>query len=62
MLEQMDTIFGGVNHVEKGGAALGVEEVHHARPGHIGALEVEDVTMEDIVPAQPVVPKSDSKA
>lgn len=32
-LEEMDTLFGGANHVEKGGDMLHVEDVHHA---HIG--------------------------
>ena len=30
MLEEMDTRFGGSNHVEKGGDLLGVEDAHHA--------------------------------
>jgi hypothetical protein len=30
MLEEMDTKFGGANHVEKGGNLLGVEDAHHA--------------------------------
>ncbi|KAK5121019.1 hypothetical protein LTR85_005803 [Meristemomyces frigidus] len=29
-LEEMDTKFGGVNHVEKGGDLMGVEDSHHA--------------------------------
>lgn len=30
LLEEMDTKFGGQNHVEKGGDMLGVEDAHHA--------------------------------
>lgn len=30
LLEEMDTKFGGSNHVEKGGDLLGVEDAHHA--------------------------------
>lgn len=30
LLEEMDTKFGGVNHVEKGGDLMGVEDSHHA--------------------------------
>lgn len=30
MLEEMDAKFGGVNHVDKGGDLLGVEDAHHA--------------------------------
>ena len=29
-LEEMDVLFGGSNHVEKGGDLLGVEDAHHA--------------------------------
>jgi len=29
----MDTLFGGVNHVEKGGDLLQVEDAHHANIG-----------------------------
>jgi hypothetical protein len=29
-LEEMDTLFGGQNHVEKGGQMLGVQDAHHA--------------------------------
>ena len=29
-LEEIDTLFGGSNHVEKGGDLLGVEDAHHA--------------------------------
>ncbi|PNS19007.1 High-affinity glucose transporter [Sphaceloma murrayae] len=30
LLEEIDTLFGGSNHVEKGGDLLGVEDAHHA--------------------------------
>jgi hypothetical protein len=30
MLEEMDTKFGGQNHVVKGGDILGVDDAHHA--------------------------------
>ena len=30
LLEEMDTKFGGSNHVEKGGDILGVKDTHHA--------------------------------
>ena len=33
MLEEMDTLFGGNNHVEKGGDILAVEDVRHASVG-----------------------------
>lgn len=33
-LEEIDTLFGGSNHVEKGGDLMGVEDAHHADVGH----------------------------
>jgi len=35
MLEEMDATFGGVNHVEKGGDIMGVDDAHHADSGSI---------------------------
>jgi hypothetical protein len=32
-LEEIDTLFGGSNHVEKGGDLLHVEDTHHAHVG-----------------------------
>jgi hypothetical protein len=32
-LEEIDTLFGGSNHVEKGGDLLHVEDAHHAHMG-----------------------------
>jgi len=32
-LEEIDTLFGGSNHVEKGGDILHVEDAHHAHVG-----------------------------
>ena len=34
MLEDMDTKFGGVNHVDKGADLMGVEDSHHADLEH----------------------------
>lgn len=34
MLEAMDTLFGGNNHVEKGGDIIAVEDAHHATVGY----------------------------
>lgn len=66
-LEEMDTLFGGVNHVEKGGASMGIEDSHHAHVGGEKAAlggehrensgEVEEI----ITPAQPVKAPSVSK-
>lgn len=30
-LEEIDTLFGGTNHVEKGGEMMGIEDSHHAK-------------------------------
>jgi hypothetical protein len=30
MLEEMDAKFGGVNHVDKGGDLMGIDDQHHA--------------------------------
>ncbi|TGO25273.1 hypothetical protein BPAE_0083g00050 [Botrytis paeoniae] len=56
MLEEMDVLFGGVNHIEKGGAQLGVEDTHHAHVQHvetegadIAGLENENVVMHEKV-------------
>ena len=34
LLEDMDTKFGGVNHVDKGADLMGVEDSHHAELDH----------------------------
>lgn len=65
-LEEMDTLFGGVNHVEKGGAALGVEDAHHAHAGDnkeaLGHQNQADNEIEEVItPAQPVKAPSVSK-
>jgi len=39
-LEEMDVLFGGANHVEKGGDLLHVEDVHHA---HVGLDNVDNI-------------------
>lgn len=55
-LEEMDVLFGGVNHVEKGGAQLGLEDTHHAHVQHvetegadIAGVESENVVMHEKV-------------
>ncbi len=42
-LEEMDTLFGGSNHVEKGGDLLHVEDAHHAQL-EMNTPGVDDVT------------------
>jgi len=32
MLEEMDAMFGGANHVDKGGEMMGIDDAHHADP------------------------------
>ncbi|KAL9083951.1 MAG: hypothetical protein Q9165_008294 [Trypethelium subeluteriae] len=40
-LEEIDVLFGGSNHVEKGGDLLGVEDAHHTTVGadHAGSID-----------------------
>lgn len=45
-LEEIDTLFGGSNHVEKGAEVMGVEDAHHAHGENdekIGSARVEEV-------------------
>lgn len=42
-LEEIDTLFGGSNHVEKGADLLQVEDAHHARVGVDNADEQDNV-------------------
>lgn len=42
-LEEVDVLFGGANHIEKGGDLLQVEDAHHAHVGtdnKLGAHEL----------------------
>lgn len=39
----MDVLFGGPNHVEKGGAQMGVEDPHHALHGENKHFDGQDV-------------------
>ena len=47
MLEEMDTLFGGANHIDKGGDLLAVEDAHHA-------YVTEDVNTNDLISKQGV--------
>ena len=40
-LEEIDVLFGGSNHVEKGGDLMGVEDAHHVHIGEEGKGSVE---------------------
>lgn len=46
MLEEMDTLFGGNNHIEKGGDLLHVDDAHHASAGP-GHANTNDMITED---------------
>jgi hypothetical protein len=65
VLEEMDVLFGGVNHVEKGGAQMGIEDTHHIHAGDNEKLERGAQhnlgEIEEVVPARPVTAKSDSR-
>lgn len=42
-LEEVDVLFGGANHIEKGGNLLHIEDAHHAHVGidnKMGAQEL----------------------
>jgi len=43
-LEEVDVLFGGANHTEKGGDLLHVEDAHHAQLG------VDNVNLDTIEP------------
>lgn len=43
MLEEIDTLFGGANHVDNGGKIMGVENAHHANvDAELGRLSADD--------------------
>lgn len=42
MLEEIDTLFGGTNHVEKGGDLLGIDDAHHAEVGGHSMINTND--------------------
>jgi len=50
-LEEMDVLFGGANHVEKGGDLLHVEDVHHAHVGIDNVDHIDENTTEMQQPA-----------
>lgn len=47
LLEEIDTLFGGANHVENGGKIMGVEDAHHAHGGEVekgmGSERIEEI-------------------
>lgn len=45
LLEEMDAKFGGVNHVEGGGAMMGIEDAHHA-DHKLGSIDKQVVVTE----------------
>jgi hypothetical protein len=47
-LEEIDTLFGGSNHVEKGGDLLHVEDTHHAHVG-VDNVQLDFVNNPDII-------------
>ena len=46
-LEEMDVLFGGSNHAEKGGDILHVEDAHHANLGGSGYAGTNDMISAD---------------
>lgn len=51
-LEEMDVLFGGNNHVEKGGDLLRIEDVHHANVGIDNTGDHVSDDMETITPKE----------
>ena len=47
MLEEMDAMFGGANHVNEGGKVMGIEDAHHAEVAD-GALSSEKAQVERV--------------
>lgn len=54
MLEEMDTLFGGSNHVEKGGDLLHVEDARHANLGWNQPTQQDEVISDSIRPVEKV--------
>lgn len=48
-LEEIDTLFGGSNHVEKGADLLHVEDAHHAHVGFDNVERSEPTNLDTIV-------------
>lgn len=44
----MDVLFGGPNHVEKGGAQMGVDDVHHAHGENFGEKQIEGQNIDEV--------------
>ncbi|KAL0260848.1 hypothetical protein SLS55_004540 [Diplodia seriata] len=53
-LEEIDVLFGGSNHVEKGGDLMGVEDAHHVHVGVEGKGGVEGRESDVVEPARKV--------
>ena len=47
-LEDMDTLFGGPNHVEKGAVQMGIEDPHHAHVDSIGEKQLEGQQINEV--------------
>jgi len=52
MLEEMDAVFGGANHVNEGGNLMGIDDAHHADPAK-AALAMEKTQVERVQEVRP---------
>lgn len=48
MLEEMDAVFGGANHVNEGGNLMGIDDAHHAEKGGLSAEKVQVERIQEV--------------
>jgi hypothetical protein len=48
MLEEMDAVFGGANHVNEGGNLMGVDDAHHADKGGLAPEKVQVERVQEV--------------
>ena len=48
MLEEMDAVFGGANHVNEGGNLMGVDDAHHAEKGGLAPEKVQVERVQEV--------------
>jgi hypothetical protein len=48
MLEEMDAVFGGANHVNEGGNLMGKEDAHHEEKGGLAPEKVQVERVQEV--------------
>jgi hypothetical protein len=48
MLEEMDAVFGGANHVNEGGNLMGKEDAHHDEKGGLSPEKVQVERVQEV--------------